>query len=121
MDPLTTWREKLEHLEGELAIASDAAAKFTLKKQIEEANAKIADLEVGRAGVAVKILKDNIVEAPPKVSNPGTLLSARYQVVPFFDEIRQREMQALESWRDDGRPGSVRLFFGPGGAGNCTF
>lgn len=42
--PLALWREKLAALLSEEAIASDAAQKFTLKKQIEEARAKIREL-----------------------------------------------------------------------------
>ncbi|MDA1048967.1 MAG: SUMF1/EgtB/PvdO family nonheme iron enzyme [Planctomycetota bacterium] len=39
------WRKKLEFLQGEEATASDPAQKFTLRKQIEEAQQKIAELE----------------------------------------------------------------------------
>ena len=66
---------------------------------------------------ATEILDPNIREVPPGVSNPGTLLNARYQIVPFFDDIRRSEMDALESWCGETRPTSARLFFGPGGAG----
>ncbi len=43
-DALSIWREKLAHLERELAIASDPAQKFSLQHQIEEAKEKIAEL-----------------------------------------------------------------------------
>lgn len=41
---LATWREKLEYLLREEAIASDAGQRFTLKKRIEEAREKIREL-----------------------------------------------------------------------------
>ena len=40
-----TWREKLEYLLKQEAIASDPGQKFTLTQQIAEAKAKIAELE----------------------------------------------------------------------------
>lgn len=40
----TIWREKLEFLRVQEAICSDPAQRFTLKKQIEEAEAKLRDL-----------------------------------------------------------------------------
>lgn len=41
---LALWREKLDFLLREEAIAADAAQRFALKKQIEEARQKIRDL-----------------------------------------------------------------------------
>ena len=41
---LEIWREKLDFLQRQEAITADAAQKFALKKQIEEAQAKIAEL-----------------------------------------------------------------------------
>lgn len=41
---LATWKEKLEYLQQQEAITSDAAQKFALKKQIEEAEEKIREL-----------------------------------------------------------------------------
>ena len=43
--PLATWKEKLQFLQTEEAITADPAQKFALKKQIEEAEQKIAELE----------------------------------------------------------------------------
>jgi hypothetical protein len=42
---LETWRKKLNYLQQQEAIAADAAQKFSLAQQIEEAKAKIAELE----------------------------------------------------------------------------
>lgn len=42
---LAIWREKLDYFRTQEAISSDASQKFTLKKQMEEAEAKIAELE----------------------------------------------------------------------------
>ncbi len=41
---LVIWRDKLEFLEAQLAVASDSAQKFTLENQIKEAKAKIREL-----------------------------------------------------------------------------
>lgn len=38
------WREKLEYLQEQEAICSDPAQKFTLRKQIEEAESKLREL-----------------------------------------------------------------------------
>lgn len=43
--PLELWREKLEAYERDLAITADPAQKFQLNKLVEEAKAKIAELE----------------------------------------------------------------------------
>ncbi|UCC99716.1 MAG: tetratricopeptide repeat protein, partial [Phycisphaerales bacterium] len=61
-------------------------------------------------------LKSNVL-GKPKVKNPGTLLNARYEVVDFMREAREREIDALSEWCDDGAPTGVRLFVGPGGTG----
>lgn len=44
-DPLSTWLEKKQFLEVELAKASDASQKFKLRKDIEECNTEIAKLQ----------------------------------------------------------------------------
>ena len=41
---LNAWREKLDYLQQQQAITADPAQKFALKKQIEEAQAKIQEL-----------------------------------------------------------------------------
>lgn len=41
---LKAWQEKLDYLQTQEAIASDATQKFALKKQIEEAQAKVREL-----------------------------------------------------------------------------
>lgn len=74
-----------------------------------------------------------------EMASPATLLSARYQVVPFFTVLRQRELEILDVWCGRGRESfsatdaatssepcpkktpdplaSVRLLVGPGGTG----
>ncbi len=42
---METWREKLEFLREQEAIASDAAQKFTLRKQIQAAEKMIRQLD----------------------------------------------------------------------------
>ncbi len=54
---------------------------------------------------------------PPASTNPGTLLNAHYEVVPFIDAIRAAELAELKSWCDGPTMTSVRLFTGPGGSG----
>ena len=44
-DALSMWREKLAHLESELAITSDASKQFTIQQEIKKAKTKIAELE----------------------------------------------------------------------------
>jgi hypothetical protein len=77
--------------------------------------------DVGRAPIPPPkepsdILKPNTAERPD-AGNPGTLLNARYQVVPFFEDTRLQELEVLESWCGSADPFSVRLFVGPGGSG----
>ncbi|MCH8044837.1 MAG: tetratricopeptide repeat protein [Planctomycetes bacterium] len=86
-------------------------------------------LPIDRKQSPADILKTNILEPAERAENPGTLLNARYQVVPFFEPARRRELDQLESWCASGKspsetpptadaePVGVRLFFGPGGAG----
>ena len=45
-EALKTWRKKLDYLHQQEATVSDPAQKFTLAQQIEEAKAKIAELEL---------------------------------------------------------------------------
>ena len=44
---LRIWCEELAYLQKQEAIASDAAQKFTIREQVEEAEAKIQQL-IGR-------------------------------------------------------------------------
>ncbi|MEO1303303.1 MAG: hypothetical protein AAFV36_09070, partial [Myxococcota bacterium] len=54
---------------------------------------------------------------PQHLSNPGALLTARYEVVPFVDAVRIDELALLEAWWADDVATSVRLFTGSGGTG----
>lgn len=49
--------------------------------------------------------------------NPGTMLNARWEVVPFIDDVRNAELTELSKWCDEVPEVSLRLFTGPGGAG----
>jgi nucleoside phosphorylase len=70
-----------------------------------------------RGGGLGDLLVEGTGAAPPQ-NNPGTLLNARYEIVPFLDALRSRELALLASWCDDPSPApSVRVFTGPGGAG----
>ena len=46
---LETWRQRLDYLQQQEAIGADPSQKFALTKQIEEAKAKIAELEAAAA------------------------------------------------------------------------
>ncbi|MEW6529660.1 MAG: tetratricopeptide repeat protein [Thermodesulfobacteriota bacterium] len=63
------------------------------------------------------VLSENIYKDVPSAANPATLLNARYQVVPFFDDLRATELKDLEQWCADDKATSVRLFVGAGGSG----
>ena len=52
-----------------------------------------------------------------KPKGPAQLLDARYRVVPFVWEVRQKESEILTTWCDSDDPVSAVLFTGPGGAG----
>ena len=49
--------------------------------------------------------------------SPAALLHARYQVVPFLEDLRVRELAELDSWCSGEGPTGVRLFVGQGGSG----
>jgi tetratricopeptide (TPR) repeat protein/nucleoside phosphorylase len=70
-----------------------------------------------REGGLADLLSEGTGAAAPQ-NNPSTLLNARYEVVPFLDAPRSRELALLAAWCDDPSPApSVRVFTGPGGAG----
>ncbi|MCU0683468.1 MAG: hypothetical protein MUF34_14705, partial [Polyangiaceae bacterium] len=70
-----------------------------------------------RGGGLGDLLVEGTGGAPPQ-NNPGTLLNARYGIVPFLDAMRSRELASLASWCDDPSPApSIRVFTGPSGAG----
>ena len=54
----------------------------------------------------------------PSEPSPAMLLTARYRVVPFLDDIRQRELDSLDAWSDQASSEpQVRCFTGAGGTG----
>ncbi len=53
----------------------------------------------------------------PETPRPAALLNARYEVVPFFEALRQRELEILDTWCREDHAASVRLLVGPGGTG----
>ena len=53
----------------------------------------------------------------PETPSPAALLNARYEVVPFFEALRQRELEILDTWCREDHAASVRLLVGPGGTG----
>ena len=53
----------------------------------------------------------------PRNTAPSTLLQAKNEIVPFFDAIRQPELDALEAFCQPDTHGIIQLFTGPGGIG----
>ena len=53
----------------------------------------------------------------PRSKNPGTLLSARFGLVPFFHPARELEWNTLSAWCEAPESIGIRLFTGPGGCG----
>lgn len=66
--------------------------------------------------VPVSILSDQVVTGRMPRS-PSNLLHARYRVVPFFEEVRSAELNALREWLEQPDVPSIRLVTGPGGTG----
>jgi len=69
-----TWQERLEFLRQQEAICSDPAQRFTLKKQIEEAEAKLAELGscVEASAPALDCAGDHLIKSgpPPRPGEP---------------------------------------------------
>ena len=74
------------------------------------------EVEAGEWVKPENLLLSNIWEKPT-VTNPGTLLNARYEIVPFMSEAREQEIDDLNVWCNNKKPTDVRLFVGPGGTG----
>jgi len=66
---------------------------------------------------AADILRTGITRRPDRLANPATLLTARYEVVPFIEALRGAQLREIESWCAAPEPVGVRLFLGPGGTG----
>ena len=127
------WEKKFELSPGQLdrlLVAAGYQPRYGSSGEREAAaQIDVAELRAGKLIVVqtedaqqlhdsriVNFLLDNIWEVP-NLSNPGTLLDARYQVVPFYEEVRRAELADLEAWCADGAATSVRLFTGAGGSG----
>ena len=109
-----TWKETLFNMESIHHKLSEAG-----QERILEAINRIAmkkDVEAGKRATPKDFLLSNIWDKPT-VTNPGTLLNARYVIVPFLREAREQELDDLNEWCNDKVPTAVRLFFGPGGTG----
>jgi len=82
--PIDIWREKLDYLREQEAIAADPSQKFQLQKQIEEAKAKMAQLdseekESGQslAELLSQFLKGHIAEKQHPQQPPADILLHR--------------------------------------------
>jgi tetratricopeptide (TPR) repeat protein/uncharacterized small protein (DUF1192 family) len=95
-DPLATWRLKLAELENELAIDSNASAKFEIRQRIAEAKAEIARLEAEqRVGTSNQ-------SAP---SHQGPLWNVPIAINPFFTGREQTLKQLEGALKSGGRAG----------------
>lgn len=92
---LSVWQEKLEYLLEAEAIASDPAQRFELKKRIEEARARIRELE----GMSP------VVHAPkPSGASPGLkvfLCHAHEDKAEVRRLYRQLRTSGFEPWFDE--------------------
>lgn len=102
---LRTWQEKLEFLQTEEAVATDAATRFTLKKQIEEARKKIAELSSTVVGDLGSLPKDSKRQSFDFVIH-GVILDdflprqdmVRYALATFLDiDVEQVHVSATRS------------------------
>ncbi|MGH7245212.1 MAG: tetratricopeptide repeat protein [Phycisphaerales bacterium] len=66
-----------------------------------------------------ELLSSNQVSRPKQNINPGTLLTARYEIVPFQREGREQAIDTLQDWCAEDSPLGVhvQLITGDGGAG----
>ncbi|RMH21205.1 MAG: hypothetical protein D6696_06365, partial [Acidobacteria bacterium] len=76
---------------------------------------KLRELHDELAGLR-HLIEDGVAELPEDPS-PGKLLTAAYEVVPFDEEGRRRELDFLAGWCDDEKRRGVWLLTGEGGAG----
>ena len=95
----------LELTEKELLEWTKTDEAVQLRQSLDEEKALRPLLSPGRAELSAG--------TPP----PSELLTARYEVVPFEDAGRERELAELTAWCAADAPASVFLFHGQGGAG----
>jgi hypothetical protein len=101
---LELWQQKLDYLQQQEAIAPPGANKFALMKDIEEAKAKIAELQREPAPVPT----------PPRIDLSHLPAGADH----FLG--RQTELAALDTaWADSGRSQILSLI-APGGVGKTA-
>ena len=53
----------------------------------------------------------------PPVISPSSLLKASYQVIPFDEDFRKRELDTLDFWNNENIHTRFHLITGPGGSG----
>jgi hypothetical protein len=122
--PIDIWREKLEELRRAEATAADTASKFKIRKDIEEAEAKIAELEQ-EPGSAGKSTSEQV-----RVTPKG-LLSYDAKDADFFLELLPPPLdrglpRCVRFWKDrieERDPDStfrIGLLFGPSGCGKSS-
>ncbi|HYX29535.1 MAG TPA: hypothetical protein VE863_13295, partial [Pyrinomonadaceae bacterium] len=112
-DALTIWRKKLDYLEAQEAIESDAAQKFELAEQIAEAKAKISELESPRK------------QEPAEVSTFKADISRIDKYAPAELIGRESEIALLDdAWdkvvRDEKKRPHVFTFVALGGEGKTS-
>ena len=104
-DPLEIWRARLAFLQAEEALRSNAAQRFELKQQIDEAKTKVAQLEKDR---------EHCIHGSPPTSPAHSVfaLPGTHRPNPHFTPLPEvhAALYAL-------RPGDVLVLHGLGGVG----
>ncbi|MFZ5895587.1 MAG: hypothetical protein ACOY0T_31305, partial [Myxococcota bacterium] len=107
--------QTIRYMERNVASASGQAE---LLAEVRSLRALLEALPRRRsARRASEILRPGSAKRPAHLKNPATLLTARYEVVPFIQSIRRRELTELENWCETPEAVRVRLFIGSGGTG----
>lgn len=104
-NPLEIWRERLAFLQVQEALKSDAAQRFELQQQIEEAKTKVAELEKDREHCISGSLPTS--PAHSVFALPGT-----HRPNPHFTPLPE-----VDAALDALRPGDVLVLYGLGGVG----
>ncbi len=87
---------------GQWARSPDARGLRTAVEELAELN---------------KVLRPGARPRPAGLDNPGSLLRAEYQVIPFYEPGRLTELGRLAAWCEDEARASVWLLTGGGGFG----
>ena len=91
-----------------------------IEDQVASIGGRVAKLEDGQCSSPEieTILSSGIFPISDDTVNPGTLLNARYEVIPFVDEPYREVLKNLDDWcYVNTAPTATALVFGEGGSG----